>query len=150
LDLADYGYSQRVSPLGFDGKAAIVKKVQEMVCLINSLVICQFSYQIYGVRTAQYLSWMNSITGLNLKTEEFVQAGERIFNLKRLINLRRGLSGKDDTLPARFLTKLPDVGDEGQKLPPSFAELLQEYYALREWDKDGTPTHKKLRELQLP
>jgi aldehyde:ferredoxin oxidoreductase len=149
LDLADYGYSQRVNPLGFDGKAAIVKKVQEMICLINSLVICHFSYTIYGVRTAQYLSWLNSITGLNLDTEAFARAGERIFNLKRLINLRRGMSGKDDTLPARLFTKMPDVGDEQQQVPSSLADLLQEYYALRGWDKDGTPTEQKLRELQL-
>jgi aldehyde:ferredoxin oxidoreductase len=150
IDLAEYGYFERVNPLGFEGKTSIVKKIQDMICLINSLVMCQFSYQMYGVRTAQYLSWLNSITGFDLKTDEFLQAGERIFNLKRLINLRRGLSGKDDNLPARFLTKLPDVGDEEQKLPLNLEELLQEYYSLREWNKDGVPTQKKLRELRLP
>ncbi len=150
LDLADYGYDRPVPRLGFDGKAAIVKKGQEMICLVNSLVICQFSYQIYGVRTAQYLGWLNSITGLDLNLAEFQRAGERIFNLKRLINLRRGLSGHDDTVPPRFLTKLSGLSDEEQSLPASFTELLQEYYALRGWDKDGIPTREKLRELQLP
>ncbi len=62
----------------------VVKKAQEIVCLLNSLVICQFSYQIYNVRTAQYLNWLNSITGLELSTDKFLMAGERIFNLKRL------------------------------------------------------------------
>ncbi|MFC1869775.1 aldehyde ferredoxin oxidoreductase C-terminal domain-containing protein, partial [Chloroflexota bacterium] len=150
IDLAEFGYPQGVSRLGFEDKAGIVKKMQDLVCVINSLVICQKSFQSNGVRIATHVSWLNAITGWDMDIDEFLQAGERIFNLKRLLNLSRGLSGKDDTLPQRLLTRMPDMADDEQGVPDSLEELLQEYYALRGWTGDGSPTREKLAELGLP
>jgi len=146
--LVDLGYPPGLSRLGFEGKGALVKKIQDQTCLINSQLVCYFSGPVRT--THNLLSWLNSITGWDMKTEEFLQTGERIFNLKRLINLRRGLSSKDDTLPQRLLTKFPELSDEEQNIPISFEELLQEYYTLRGWDSNGSPTQEKLAELGLP
>ena len=85
----------------------------------------------------------------DMTDEEFLQAGERIFNQKRLINMRRGYGGKDDTLPPRVMQKLLDLSDDEQKVPDSLQDQLQEYYTLRGWDKEGIPTSQKLLELQL-
>jgi len=79
----------------------------------------------------------------------FMLTGERIFNLKRLINLRKGLSAKDDTLPRRILTRRPDAPLEIENVPDSLEELIQEYYVARGWSKDGKPTTEKLRQLGL-
>jgi len=35
--------------------------------------------------------------------EDLLEAGERIWNLERLFNLREGFTKKDDTLPPRLL-----------------------------------------------
>ena len=149
LSLAELGYPKGVNRLGFENKAALIKKIQDVICLINSLVVCQTSYQKYGVSLATDLKWLNAITGWDMTHEEFLQAGERIFNQKRLINIRLGYSGKDDTLPPRVMQKLLDLSDDEQKVPVSIQDQLQEYYTLRGWDKEGIPTHEKLLELQL-
>jgi len=149
LFLAELGYPKGVSRLGFENKAALIKKIQDVICLINSLVVCQTSDQKFGVSLATDLKWLNAITGWDMTHEEFLKAGERIFNQKRLINMRRGYSGKDDTLPPRVMQKLLDLSDDEQKVPISLQDQLQEYYALRGWDKEGIPALQKLLELQL-
>ncbi|MFH1381950.1 MAG: aldehyde ferredoxin oxidoreductase family protein [Chloroflexota bacterium] len=149
VDFMELGYPQGVSRPGWENKADITKKMQDRICLINSLSVCQFAYQSYGVKIAHFLGWLNCITGWDMEHDEFIQAGERIFNLKRLINFRQGLTGKDDTLPPKLLEKLPDLRDDEQNVPVALEEHLQEYYGLRGWDKDGAPTHQKLNELGL-
>ena len=147
--LSELGFPKGVNRLGFENKAALIKKIQDVICLISSLVVCQTSYQKWGVSLATDLQWLNAVTGWDMTHEEFLQAGERIFNQKRLINIRRGYSGKDDTLPPRVMQKLLDLSDDEQKVPDSLQDQLQEYYTLRGWDKEGIPTPEKLLELQL-
>jgi aldehyde:ferredoxin oxidoreductase len=149
LFLTELGFPKGVNRLGFENKAALIKKIQDVICLINSLVVCQTSYQKWGVSLATDLKWLNAITGWDMTTEEFLQAGERIFNQKRLINTRRGYSSKDDNLPPRVMQKLLDLSDHEQKVPDSIQDPLQEYYTLRGWDEEGIPVHEKLLELRL-
>ena len=81
-------------------------------------------------------------------TKQSDQMGERIFNLQRMISVRRGLSGRDDTLPERFLKTTRGAGPAGENLPKLDA-MLTEYYDIRGWGKDGIPTDEKLRSLDL-
>jgi aldehyde:ferredoxin oxidoreductase len=54
----------------------------------------------------------------------------------------------DDTLPARLLNEpLKEGAPTGQV--SRIAEMLDEYYTLRGWDKEGTPTPEKQKELGL-
>jgi aldehyde:ferredoxin oxidoreductase len=91
---------------------------------------------------------VSTLTGVAYPTEELIKAGERIWNLERLWNMKAGLSGKDDTLPERLLKEpLPGGGAKGHV--SRLGEMLPEYYQLRGWDKHGVPTEKKLKELAL-
>ena len=80
--------------------------------------------------------------------EEFLRAGERIFNLKRLYNIREGISRKDDTFPIRILTQWRGSGESSNNLPP-LSELLSQYYSFRGWNVMGIPKQKKIIELDL-
>ena len=91
---------------------------------------------------------VSTLTGVPYPTEELLKAGERIWNLERLWNLKAGFTSKDDTLPERLLKDpLPSGGAKGQV--NSLGQMLPEYYQLRGWDKVGVPTEKKLKELAL-
>ena len=94
------------------------------------------------------VEWLNYIRGWDMTLTEFLQCGERIFNLQRMINVRRGMSRKDDTLPARMLTEKHREGPNEGHVPP-LGEMLGDYYAYREWNEEGIPTRKKLAELGL-
>ena len=88
----------------------------------------------------------SAATGVPYSTEEFMKAGDRIWNMERLFNLKSGLSAKDDTLPPRMLKDPMPAGPckgEVNKLD----QMLPEYYALRGWGKDGVPTKEKKAEL---
>ena len=78
----------------------------------------------------------------------YMKAGERLFNLKRMYNVRLGISRKDDFLPYRLLTLNRTGEGLGNQLPP-MGKLLSDYYAYRKWSEDGIPTPEKLKELGL-
>ena len=85
--------------------------------------------------------------GVSLRERE-LQTGERIFNLKRMLGVRRGISRKDDILPMRILThKLVEGGTKGNL--PHLGLMLNEYYTHRGWSEEGIPTRGKLVELGL-
>ena len=75
-----------------------------------------------------------------------MRIGERIYNLERYYNNLNGFTGKDDTVPRRFL-ELPAGGNSAGMLS-QLPVMLKEYYELRGW-KDGVVTEEKLKELEI-
>ena len=67
--------------------------------------------------------------------------------MERHINSRFGIDRKDDTLPKR-LTDVPQVeGDDSTRVP--LEKMKDVYYRARGWSKDGVPTPKTLKKLNL-
>ncbi|MBW2442680.1 MAG: aldehyde dehydrogenase [Deltaproteobacteria bacterium] len=78
--------------------------------------------------------------GLDMDEEKLTQAANRYRTLVRAINIRRGLRRKDERPPADHWKK---------RFPELEAELLDAYYEMKGWNKDGIPTPEKLTELSL-
>ena len=78
--------------------------------------------------------------GLDMDEEKLTQAANRYRTLVRAINIRRGLRRKDERPPADHWKK---------RFPELEAELLDAYYEMKGWNKDGIPTPEKLAELSL-
>jgi len=130
-----------------EGKAHIAARMQDYCALINSLVICTFMPDGGGLSFASILNIFNSITGWDWNIQEAMTCGERIFTLQRLINQRDGYTRKDDELPPKMY-RPAKKGFRAGKIPP-VDDLLNEYYELREWDKEGRPAKDKLKKLSL-
>jgi len=130
-----------------EGRAGFVKETQDERAMCFSLVLCDFAPLDVG----SFVELLNEATGFNLTAEEYLKTGERIWNLTRLFNVREGLTRKDDDLPARFIEEpLSDGVAKGQVVTEKMLDkMLDDYYALREWDKRGIPTKEKLKELEL-
>jgi aldehyde:ferredoxin oxidoreductase len=94
---------------------------------------------------------VNAVTGWSLDLNGLEKIGERIYNLERLMNVDRGVSRKQDTLPFRVLNEpIPDGKVKGRYCPQrELDKMLDSYYALRGWTREGIPTAEKLRELGL-
>jgi aldehyde:ferredoxin oxidoreductase len=86
-------------------------------------------------------------TGLPMYTGSFLALGDRCFNLERTYNLREGLTGADDSLPAR-LTKVPQDPKNPRTVVP-LDKLLPAYYSVRGWDREGRPKARTLRKLGI-
>ncbi|HHW43778.1 MAG TPA: aldehyde ferredoxin oxidoreductase family protein [Desulfotomaculum sp.] len=131
-------------PFTIEGKAQMVKDLQDYNAVKFSLILCDF--------WAASLEWMarlaTAVLGRPVSSEELQKAGERIFTLARMFNVREGFSARDDTLPPRvFREPLPSGATSGKVLPEDqFRAMLQEYYTLRGWDGAGRPPLEQLRE----
>jgi aldehyde:ferredoxin oxidoreductase len=130
-----------------EGKAHLAVKMQDYCALINSLVLCVFMPDGGGLSFTSILNIFNSITGWDWDIQEAMTCGERIFTLQRLINQRDGYAKKDDKLPPKMHVPAKK-GFRAGKIPP-VNDLLNEYYELRGWDKEGHPTKEKLEKLNL-
>ena len=145
----ELGFPVALKRFDIENKGRLVARTQDYSCLMDSITVCLFLSLVQGgVHPSQYLRMLNSATGWDMTTDEFMLAGERIHNLKRMFCVRRGISGKDDILPARILThRLPEGGTRGNLF--NLGAMLNEYYTVRGWDQDGIPTREKLTELGL-
>ena len=81
--------------------APLLKIFQDLTALVDSAGICLFT--TFGQGLPEIAEQLRQATGLDLSDEEFLLAGERIWNLERSFNLQAGISSKDDTLPPRLL-----------------------------------------------
>ncbi len=138
---AELEMEKRFAP---DGRARLVKETQDERAAAFSLVMCDFVP--FGVDS--FVKLFNSATGFDLTEEEYLRAGERIWNLIRMFNVREGISRKDDSLPKRMYEPLPDGPTKGNAFTEEmFRGMLDEYYRLRGWNENGIPTKTKLKEL---
>ena len=76
-----------------------------------------------------------------------MQTGERIFQLKRLINVRLGVDRSADDLPKRIKTALKKGGTRGHV--PDVQLMVDDYYRIRGWSQNGAPSMETLRKLEL-
>ncbi|TXT51239.1 MAG: aldehyde:ferredoxin oxidoreductase [Spirochaetes bacterium] len=147
LTLPEKGFDLPQDRFGTERKAELVVATQNFMSLMDSLKLCKFAIG-GGTSATTALSWLNLATGWDMDLDEFFLAGERIYNLKRLYNTRRGISRKDDTLPGRILKEIKGGGAK-DNLPPDLDASLDEYYVLRGWTSDGIPGAEKLAQLGL-
>lgn len=87
------------------------------------------------------------VTGFKMNVGKFVKAGERGYNLERLINIRQGLKASDDRLPKRLTDELQRSNDPESKV--KLQKMLKDYYRIRGWDQEGVPTKRRLKRLGL-
>ena len=94
-----------------------------------------------------YTKALSAVTGMKIRVGEARDIGERGFNLERLFNIRRGLTGKDDRLPRRLTDDLQIPGNPKSRVPLDI--MKRQYYKIRKWDSTGIPTNRKKRQLGL-
>ncbi len=140
------------NPYSEDYKAYAVKVTEDIFCIRDSLVVCWYTCgwpPIFWIEDfAEVLPYVTAEEKF-ASVDELLKIGERIQNIKRLFNLREGLTPKDDTLPERF-TKEPMPSGPGKGQVANLEIMLDEYYKLRGWDrKTGKIKKNKLKELDL-
>jgi len=147
LKSPEMGIPEPLDRFTIEGKGPLAAKSQNLMGMMDSLKLCKFIL-FGGITITDIVKWYRDVTGREMTVDEFMKTGERIFNLKRLYNVRLGISRKDDTLPFRSLT-LKRIGKGLTANLPPLGQMLSEYYEYRGWSEDGVPTSEKLKELGL-
>lgn len=94
-----------------------------------------------------YSKALTVVTGMRITMGKLKEIGERGYNLERLLNMRMGLTGAEDTLPKRLSEDNQIENDPRTHVP--IKKMIGAYYFIRGWDATGTPTAKKKKALGL-
>lgn len=127
---------------------AMAAHYQNFQSVFNPLGLCKFIERgPFGPE--DLIALVQPALGWDWSLEELWQTGERLFNLKRLINAGYGISARDDALPVRLAAESRPTGSAAGVLP-DMPLMMAEYYAARGWDPvTGLPTPARLQELGL-
>jgi len=140
------GLPEKLDRLSIEGKGVWVKAFQDLTAVIDSLGLCLFTS--FAIDADDYKDMFNAIVGEDWTTEELLEAGDRIWNLERMYNLKAGVQPQEDKLPKRLLEEpIPDGPSKGHV--HRLSELLPQYYKERGWSEEGIPTEAKLVQLGI-
>ncbi len=135
------------------GKAAKVIELQHTRPLFDCLGVCRLQWVELGLPLEYYARLYPAVTGRQDSWDDLLDKSERIWNLVRAFGVReRADFGRaDDQPPRRFYTEpVPDGPLAGSRITrEDLDRLLDEYYDLRGWDRNGRPTAKTLERLGL-
>lgn len=121
---------------------------QNTSMLYNNLTMCKFMVNNGGLTISEINREYYLVTGIELDNMQLLKTAERGMALQRLVNVRDGITKKDDTLPPKMLQPAVVGGRKG-RAPFEFDKMLNDYYKLRGWDENGIPTKETLEKLGL-
>jgi aldehyde:ferredoxin oxidoreductase len=138
----------------YRGKGRMVWWHERLNALCDALGYCRFASVFSSPHALQYPQFSKLIslaTGIHLTPKALRDIGERIYTLERTMLIKDGLSRKDDTLPDRYFNEpVPEGPAQGEFiLRDKFNEMLDEYYRLHGWDKNGVPKKRTLKKLDI-
>ena len=141
------GIPEKTDPLVTEGKAGLVKAFQDATAAVDSMGLCVFTTFAWSLENMA--PQIDAACEGEWTVDRLLEAGERIWNLERDYNMKAGLTGKDDNLPARLLKEAAKTGPAEGKVC-NLDEMLPEYYELRGWTKDGKLTKETREKFSLP
>jgi aldehyde:ferredoxin oxidoreductase len=140
------GLPEKLDRFTLEGKAEWTKIFQDFTAAIDSSGLCLFTS--FALGADDYADLVNAITGSTYTGAEFIEAGERVWNLERVWNMKAGIAASTDTLPKRLLED-PIVDGPSKGWVTKLNETLPDYYKVRGWSEDGVPKDDKLSALGL-
>ena len=137
MDATPGRHTQGFGPSGFRGH------------VVNATGLCSFGY--FRADPTKYIAgFMSAVTGWDRSMDELLKAGERIANMRHVINLREGINPLELTVHPRIIGKPPY---ETGPLAGVTADIEAQVYwnlGAMDWDRVTTkPSKKKLEELGL-
>ncbi|MFA9423864.1 MAG: aldehyde ferredoxin oxidoreductase family protein [Sedimentibacter sp.] len=140
------GLPEQLDRFAIEGKAGWTKIFQDFTASIDAVGLCLFTS--FALGADDYADLYNAISGTTLTGTDFIEYGERIWNLERLFNLSAGIDPSQDTLPKRLLEDPIKEGPSKGHVN-RLSETLPEYYKVRGWTENGLPTQEKLESLGI-
>jgi len=140
-----------VPPYEWKGKAGLIKDMFDERIILHCLLVCDFPANFLNISLEEYVSMLNNVTGGGFTLEALRGLADRVETQIRLFNCREGLTREDDALPLRFYSEPFQKGaPQGRVLERhDFERMLEEYYYLRGWNKDGYPKEETLANLGI-
>jgi aldehyde:ferredoxin oxidoreductase len=140
----------------YEGKPRMVMWQEHNYMAVDCLGVCKYHTVFLSPNHPTFGEFEKMIylnTGLELSAMDLWNIANRCYTIERLFNLREGMTRKDDWLPDRYFdepTKLGLPMAKGKCIDrEKFKAMIDEYYKLHEWDRQGVPMKKLLRRLKI-
>ncbi len=140
----------------YQGKPRMVQWQEMLYEAVDCLGVCKFhsvflSPNMLSFEHLSKLLYYN--TGMKKSPLEIWNIADRAYTLERLFNIREGLKRDHDWLVDRYFDEKTTSGLDvvrGVSLDrEKFKAMVDEYYELHGWDKQGVPTKRTLEKLGL-
>jgi len=156
-DFLEKYYGGPVSPdyKSYEGKARMVWWHELLFAACDALGFCRFQ-TVFNTPNApswdEFSKFVYVATGLNIPVDQMKEIAERIYTTERLLLGKFGLGTREyDVAPESWYTDpVPAGSAAGEMLDmKKWQEMLDEYYQLHSWDKNGVPTPQTIERLQI-
>jgi len=140
-----FGGVVSADPTSYEGKEYAVRRCEDTFAVGDSVGMCRFDTKLFNspnlANCEDFAVQLKELTGYDFSEADLFQVGLNISGLERMLNGRRGLSAKDDTLPQRWFNEQNTAGPfKGQKIDQDqFEELKQRFYQVSGLDSNGQP-----------
>jgi len=149
-----FGVETSADPTAYEGKAGMVAWHDDMYAVADCLGVCKFvthgfnSPHLLGY--AHFSELIGAYCGMTISEDDMRQAGRRVIDLERMLNLQFGRTRSDDTLPKRYFDDpMPARATKGHHIDRGkFETMLDEYYEARGWDHEGKLIPDRQAELE--
>jgi len=113
---------------------------------IDCLGVCNF---VSGARLATLADAVSAVTGWDFTWQEAADVGQRALSLMRAFNVRHGHTREHNSVSPRLLEAPCEGLAKGLSIGPVLDQMLDAYYELNGWDKEGRPLPETLQKLGL-
>ncbi len=151
-----YGGYVAPDPASYEGKALMVRWHEMLYAICDTLGCCRFQTVFESPnmpKFEEYSELVRLASDWDMPPEKLKEIAERIYTTERLSLGKLGVgSRKDDILPERWFTEPVQSGPKGEMEiieREKFEELLDQYYELHGWDKNGVPTQQSIEKLGI-
>ena len=116
------------------------------------LGVCRLPWIELGFDENKYAEFYSAVTGIESTLTDLLPRSKDLYDLTRAINIKFGISRKDDYPPERVfsmpMTKGPHAGKILKR--EEYEAILDIYYQKRGWTKDGLVDEKRLEMFNDP
>jgi len=126
----EIGFEFDLEALTHEKKAETMVLAAAIGSIENSACLCQFADR--SLTLLEIVELINAAAGYGYDVSSMMEAGLRIFHLKRCINYRFGLNASNDDLTPRLKEPACDGYTAGIEI--NFEEMKNKFYELMEFD----------------
>jgi aldehyde:ferredoxin oxidoreductase len=139
-----------LTPYVTDGRAELFKALYDERIPWHCALCCDLATCTVGLDFKDAASMFSYVIGWEFTEKDMQILADRVASLIRVYNMREGATRADDTLAPRSF-QIETTGPVAGKVLTieMLNSMLDEYYALRGWDREGVPTAATLSRLDL-
>jgi len=133
-------------------KADLVIYHQTLRPLFDMLGVCRLPWIELGFDENKYAEFYSAVTGVESTLSDLLPRSKDLYDLTRAVNIKFGISRKDDYPPERVFTSPMTQGPHAGKIlkRDEYETILDIYYQKRGWTKDGLVDEKKIEKFNDP